>query len=104
MAQTLSSMVFSATATPTDPDSAVPLAERATATATAPASAVICALSVACTLAVPCVAATMLWETVAAMVCLMVLDVPTPAPANAPVTPVLPLLPAAAPEPPAASA
>ena len=97
-------MVFSATATPTDPDSAVPLADRATATATAPASAVMCALSVACNRAVPSVAWTVLFAIVAAMVCLTVLDVPTPAPANAPVTPVLPLLPAAAPEPPAARA
>ena len=104
VAKTSSSMVFSATATPTDPDSAVPLADRAKATATAPASAVMCALSVACNRAVPCVAWTVLFAIVAAMVCLMVLDVPTPAPANAPVTPVLPLLPAAAPEPPAARA
>ena len=62
------------------------------------------ALSVACNRAVPSVAWTVLFAIVAAMVCLTVLDVPTPAPANAPVTPVLPLLPAAAPEPPAARA
>ena len=104
VARTVSSIVFSATATPTEPASAVPLAETPRATATAPAFAVTCALSVACRRATPVVASTVLSAMVAAMVCRIELDVPTPAPANAPVTPVLPLLPAAAPEPPAASA
>ena len=91
-------MVLSAIARPIEPDAALPVPfPTAIARDNAPASAATVELSVASIWTLPCVDCTTLEPVIlAATVCLTWLSTPTPAPARAPVNPLL--LPPLAPE------
>ena len=85
--QTLLSTSFRAIARPIEPDTASPpVVEKAMAMAMPPASPRTSVRSVACRAAEPWLEVTSLLPVISlVMVCLTVLPVPTPVPANAPV-------------------